>query len=367
MATHSVKYRETRRIGSEPYLVAEQADVLTLANLKAFYLTKYYGYGVEREVRAVDDISISVRADEVYGIAGESSSGKTTLIKTFAGVVRPPLRIVEGSITYRLGDRDIDLLAISERELNAIRWKHVSYIMQGSMSVLNPVRRIHKSFLDFAFKHMGLAKPDFWDAVAAHLERLDLSAQVLRSYPHELSGGMRQRARIALATVCRPDIIIADEPTTALDVVVQQNVLAMLDDIRRSLGSSVVFVTHDMSVHANMADRIGIMCAGRIVEEGPTRELFTKPKYAYTAHLVASLPRIGDTSRKPALGGRPPNLSDPPTGCRFHPRCPLAIEKCETEVPPLEEVGTDHRSACWRSADVTPLTTIGAAETGEVA
>ena len=142
---------------------------------------------------------------------------------------------------------------------------------------------------------------------------------------------MRQRACIALATVCRPDFIIADEPTTALDVMVQQNVLAMLDDIRRSLGSSVVFVTHDMSVHANMADRIGIMYAGRIVEEGPTRALFTKPRHPYTAHLVASLPRIGDTSRKSALGGRPPNLSDPPTGCRFHPRCPLAIKKCETK------------------------------------
>ena len=137
------------------------------------------------------------------------------------------------------------------------------------MSVLNPVRRIHKSVLDFAFKHMGLAKPDFWDAVAAHLERLDLSRRVLRSYPHELSGGMWQRACIVLANVCRPDFIIADEPTTALDVVEQQNVLAMLDDIRRSLGLSVVFVTHDMSVHANMADRIGITYAGRIVEEHP--------------------------------------------------------------------------------------------------
>ncbi len=140
----------------------------------------------------------------------------------------------------------------------------------------------------------------------------------------------------------------------------------MLDDIRSSLKSSVVFVTHDISVHANMADRIGIMYADRIVEEGPTRELFTAPKHPYTAHLVASLPRIGNTTRKPALSGRPPNLADPPSGCRFHPRCPLAIEKCETEVPPLEAVGPDHRSACWRSADVVPLTPVGGAETGEV-
>ncbi len=339
------------------------ADVLTVARLKAYYQTKYFG--VQREVRAVDDISITVRADEVYGIAGESSSGKTTLIKTLAGAIHPPLRIVGGSMRYRFGGREIDPYAVSAEELNRLRWKHVSYIMQGSMSVLNPVRRIHRSFADFAYGHMELSKPRFRQAVEEHLERLSLSPDVLRAYPHELSGGMRQRVTIALATVCRPGFIIADEPTTALDVVVQKDVLALLDDIRRSLGSSVVFVTHDMSVHANMADRIGIMYAGRIVEEGPTRALFTEPKHPYTAHLVASLPRIGDAARKPALGGRPPALSDPPGGCRFHPRCPLAIDKCRTEVPPLEAVGADHRSACWRSAEVeppAPATARGAAQ-----
>ena len=346
--------------GPDSTAVGQNDNPLTLTNLKAYYLTSYFG--VEREVRAVDDISLSIRRNEVYGIAGESSSGKTTLIKTFAGAVRPPLKIVSGSIKYQFGDLELDPQAVSEEELNQIRWAHVSYIMQGSMSVLNPVRRINKSFKDFAFKHMGLSESGFWEAVTAHLARLDLVPEVLKAYPHELSGGMRQRVCIALATVCQPDFIIADEPTTALDVVVQKDVLAMLDEIRRSLQSSVVFVTHDMSVHANMADRIGIMYAGRIVEEGPTRTLFTAPKHPYTAHLVSSLPRIGDTSRKPALEGRPPHLSDPPPGCRFHPRCPLAIDKCTTEVPPLEVVGDDHRSACWRSDDVTPLTTINELE-----
>ena len=332
---------------------SETVDVLTVNNLKAYYQTSYFG--VKREVRAVDDITLKVRANEVYGIAGESSSGKTTLIKTFAAAIRPPLRIVGGSMKYRFGELDIDPYAVSAEELGRIRWKHVSYIMQGSMSVLNPVRRIKRSFLDFAFKHMGLPNAGFWEAVKVHLERLNLSPDVLNAYPHELSGGMRQRVTIALATVCKPGFIIADEPTTALDVVVQKDVLAMLDDIRRTLKSSVVFVTHDMSVHANMADRIGIMYAGRIIEEGPTSALFTKPKHPYTAHLVASLPRIGDTTRKPALEGRPPNLADPPAGCRFHPRCPLVIDKCKTEVPPIEIVGTDHRVACWRSDDVKPL------------
>ena len=168
-------------------------------------------------------------------------------------------------------------------------------------------------------------------------------------------GGMRQRVTIGLATVCHPEFVIADEPTTALDVVVQKEVLGLIREIQQDMGSSVVFVTHDMSVHANMTDRVGIIYAGRLVEEGPTRQMFFAPKHPYTAHLVASLPRIGDTTQRPALEGRPPSLANPPAGCRFHPRCPLAIDKCKTEVPPLIPVANDHRSACWRWQDVEPL------------
>jgi len=155
--------------------------------------------------------------------------------------------------------------------------------------------------------------------------------------------------------VCHPEFIIADEPTTALDVVVQKEVLGLIREIQQDMGSSVVFVTHDMSVHANMADRVGIIYAGRLVEEGPTRQMFFAPKHPYTAHLVASLPRIGDTAQRPALEGRPPNLAEPPAGCRFHPRCPLAMDKCRSEAPPLVTVADDHRSACWRSDEVQPL------------
>jgi peptide/nickel transport system ATP-binding protein len=333
-------------------MTAAPEDVLTVNGLRAYYRTKYYG--IEREVRAVDDITLSVRKNEIYGIAGESSSGKTTLIKTFAVAIRPPLRIVGGSMRYRFKDVEIDPYAASAAEVGALRWKHLSYIMQGSMSLLNPVRRVRRTFEDFAFRPMGLPSSEFWSHVEGHLRRLHLTPDVLSAYPHQLSGGMRQRATIALATVCRPEFVIADEPTTALDVVVQKDVLAMIREVQRQIGSSVVFVTHDMSVHANTADRVGIMYAGRLVEEGPTRALFTAPRHPYTAHLVASLPRIGDTSPKVALEGRPPNLAEPPSGCRFHPRCPLAIEKCKTDVPPLEPVGLDHRSACWRSADVLP-------------
>lgn len=336
------------------------ADVLAVSNLRAYYMTQ--AFGVDREVRAVDDVTLAIRENEVYGIAGESSSGKTTLIKTLAVAIRPPLRIVSGTIEYRFGGRTLDPYAAPPAEVDAIRWRHLSYIMQGSMSVLNPVRRIGRIFRDFAFRPMGVGEKEYAARVEAHLRRLNLEPRVLRAFPHELSGGMRQRVTIALATVCQPEFIIADEPTTALDVVVQKDVLATIREVQRQMGASVVFVTHDMAVHANMADRVGIVYAGRLVEEGPTRTLFTAPKHPYTAHLVASLPRIGDKTEKPALEGRPPNLADPPPGCRFHPRCPLAVEKCRTEVPPLETVGADHRSACWRSDEVRPLTALRAPE-----
>jgi peptide/nickel transport system ATP-binding protein len=215
------------------------------------------------------------------------------------------------------------------------------------MSVLNPVRRVRHAFVDFAFRHIGQPMPQFLETVRAHLVRLQLKADVLDAYPHQLSGGMRQRVTIALATVCRPEFIIADEPTTALDVVVQKDVLAMIREIQRELGSSILFVTHDMAVHANLTDRLGIMYAGRLVEEGRTADLFHAPRHPYTAHLIASLPRLGDTAPKAGLAGTPPNLADPPPGCRFHPRCPRATGICRREVPPLETLAPGHRVACF--------------------
>jgi peptide/nickel transport system ATP-binding protein len=215
------------------------------------------------------------------------------------------------------------------------------------MSVLNPVRRVRHAFVDFAYRHIARPMPEFLDIVRAHLQRLHLAPDVLESYPHELSGGMRQRVTIALATVCRPDFIIADEPTTALDVVVQKDVLAMIRDIQREIGSSLLFVTHDLAVHANLCDRLGVMYAGRLVEEGPTADLLRAPRHPYTAHLVASLPRIGDATPKASLPGAPPNLADPPSGCRFHPRCPLAMEVCSRRVPDMIETLPSHRVACF--------------------
>lgn len=328
-------------------------NILEIKNLKAYYIMDFYG--TKREVRAVDDVTMSIRKNEIYGIAGESSSGKTSLIKVFAAAMRPPFQIVDGTVEYDFGDVKLDPYTAPRGDVDALRWKYFSYIMQGSMSVLNPVRKIGKTFEDFALKPMGVAKSDFKSLVIAHLKKLKLPPEILNSYPHELSGGMRQRVTIALATVCRPKFIIADEPTTALDVVVQKEVLSMIRSIQQEMGASVVFVTHDMSVHANMADRIGIFYAGRLVEEGPTRDIFAAPKHPYTAHLVASLPRIGDTERRPSLEGRPPSLANPPSGCRFHPRCPLASDVCRSEVPSMVSLDGEHRVACFNSDKVKPL------------
>ncbi|GLQ53067.1 ABC transporter ATP-binding protein [Devosia nitrariae] len=321
--------------------------VLSVENLKAYYQMNYFG--VSREVRAVDDVTLAIRRNEIYGIAGESSSGKSTLIKTIAGAIQPPLRVVSGSVTFNFAGKPLDVYGAPEAMKDA-RWRHLSYIMQGSMNVLNPVRRVKHAFHDFAFAHMGLANTAFWGRVREHLKRLGLDPRVLDSYPHQLSGGMRQRLTIALATVCEPEFIIADEPTTALDVLVQQDVLALIKDVQQRMGSSIIFVTHDMTVHAAIADRIGIVYAGRLVEEGPTEDVFAKPQHPYTVHLISSLPRLGDVTRRKALPGKPPNLSDPPAACRFHPRCPLAVDRCRTENPPLVPRASG-RVACWRAGE----------------
>jgi len=322
--------------------------VLTVRDLRAYYRTNHFG--ISREVRAVDGVSLHVDRDEIYGLAGESSCGKTTLIKTIVRAIRPPLDIVGGSVTFNFGDRDVDIHALVQNELEAVRWRHLSYILQGSMNVLNPVRRVRQSFVDFAFRHIRKPFPEFLRLIESHLDRVRLAPAVLDAYPHELSGGMRQRVTIALATVCRPDFIVADEPTTALDVVVQKDVLSMLREIQREIRSSMILVTHDIGVHANLTDRLGIMYAGRLVEEGRTADVIRNPRHPYTTHLVTSLPRIGDLTPKRGLEGVPPNLAAPPAGCRFHPRCPLAIATCSAEAPPMVDVDTGHRVACWVTA-----------------
>jgi peptide/nickel transport system ATP-binding protein len=341
----------TRSLRIRPEAAA--THVLSVRDLKAHFRTRYFG--VKRDVKAVDGISFDVAQNEIYGLAGESSSGKTTLVKTIAGVVKPPLEVVGGTISFSFLPGYEGLHRAPPVKVDSIRWRHLSYIMQASMNVLNPLRRVRHTFKDFAWRHMafdlGNSEDRFEKAVEAHLARLRLDPSVLAAYPHELSGGMRQRVTIALATICRPEFIIADEPTTALDVLVQKDVLGMIQSIQREIGSSILFVTHDMGVHAYLADRLGIMYAGRLVEEGPTTQLFARPLHPYSRHLIASLPRIGDNQERRGLDGSPPNLADPPPGCRFHPRCPLAMEKCRVAAPPMIEVEPQRRVACFAVSD----------------
>ena len=319
--------------------------VVQVRDLRAYYQT--HQFGVQREVRAVDGVSLAVQPNEIYGLAGESSCGKSTLIKTIAGAIRPPLSVVGGSVVFNFGGAPMNLYEAGPAALQAIRWKHLSYIMQGSMGVLNPVRRVRHSFVDFAFRHLGQPLPEFMATVRGHLARVHLDPQTLNAYPHELSGGMRQRMAIALATVCRPELIIADEPTTALDVIVQKGVLGMIREVQRELKSSMIFVTHDMAVHAHLCDRLGVMYAGRLIEEAPTSDIFSRPRHPYTRHLISSLPRIGQTSTVAALVGAPPNLADPPSGCRFHPRCPKAMDICSRQTPAFNTVTPGHKVACF--------------------
>ena len=335
----------TQANAGQPHGDRESQPLLSVRDLQAYYRTSHSG--VRRGIRTVDGVSFTVRRGEIYGLAGESSSGKTTLIKSIAGAIKPPLEIVGGSIEFAFLPGYGGLHRAPRAEVERIRWRHLSYIMQGSMNVLNPVRRVKSAFVDFAYPHIGGGRKQFEQQVIAHLARVRLDPSVLAAFPHELSGGMRQRAALALATICRPGFIIADEPTTALDVVVQKEVLGMIRGIQRETGSSVLFVTHDMGVHAHITDRLAIMYAGRLVEEAATAEIFRDPLHPYTKSLISSLPRIGEDAPRAGLGGAPPNLADPPSGCRFHPRCPLASEMCSQEVPVMREVAAGHRVACF--------------------
>jgi peptide/nickel transport system ATP-binding protein len=320
--------------------------LLSVRNLRAYYRTEIYG--ISRTVKAVDGVSFDLFPNENYGVAGESSCGKTSLIKVISGNIKPPLKVLEGTVDYSFGDYKVDMLHIPQEELRRnVRWKQISYVMQGSMSVLNPVRKVIETFKDIVDTHERIRdEKKFLEQTHAHINRLGLPTDVLNAFPHQLSGGMRQRVAIALATVFRPAMIIADEPTTALDVVVQRGVLQMIKDIQAVSHNTVLLVTHDMAIHANVADRVMIMYAGRIAEEAPTESIFNAPLHPYTQHLIRSLPMIGERSNKASLKGTPPNLANPPSGCRFHPRCPYVMDVCRTEIPELITVKDRHRVAC---------------------
>ena len=325
----------------------KKQTVLRTEQLKAFYLLEMQG--TQKIVKAVNDVDLTIYENEIYGIAGESGCGKTTLLKALFNDFVPPLRLISGKIYYRINwEEEVDVTRMNPEEMRQLRMEYISYIPQGSMSALNPVLKLKETYEDFIGSHLGdQSREEIFELAHKQILVLGLPKNILELYPHQLSGGMRQRVTIALASLLKPRIMIGDEPTTALDVVVQRGVIQMLKTIQENFKNTIILVTHDMGVHANVADRIGIMYAGKIVEEGTTEQIFRQPLHPYTQFLINSLPKFGDKEVRHSVPGSPPSLADLPTGCPFHPRCPHALEICTQQMPDFSHPDENHRVACW--------------------
>jgi len=306
------------------------------------------------EVSAVEGIGFTIHQGEAVGLVGESGCGKTSVALAL-------LRLLPNNAEYKSGEirlNGTNLLALPEEEMRRRRWKDIAMVFQGAMNSWNPVYRVGDQIREVLDTHFrGELDIDEQDR---HIESLfasvGLPPEMARRYPHEFSGGMRQRAVIAMALACNPELIIADEPTTALDVIVQDQILKELKRIQRELGMSILYISHDIAVIAEVTDSLGVMYAGKIVEYGPTSEVFARPRHPYAYLLLRSTPSITGPRRKLApLEGEPPDLLNPPTGCRFHPRCPFATEQCVVQEPPLTEISEGHRVACWNYEDVPEL------------
>ncbi|WP_461865431.1 ABC transporter ATP-binding protein [Thermococcus sp.] len=314
-------------------------NVLEVNNLKMYYFTNK---GV---VRAVDDLSFTLKKGEVMGLAGESGCGKSSLGFTLIGMPTPPGKIVSGSV--KINGREI--VGLPEDVLRKeIRWQKISMIFQGAMNALNPVYTVGYQMIEPLIYHKGMEKEEALDRAQKYLELVGLSPDIVYRYPHELSGGMKQRVIIATALLLEPEVVIADEPTTALDVVVQAQIINLMKKLKKELGLSMIFITHDLSILAEISDKVAIMYAGKIVEIGNSEKIYYEPAHPYTQKLLASIPRLHeDVEKLEFIPGQPPNLITPPKGCRFHPRCPYAMQVCKEQEPELVEVDKDHYAACW--------------------
>lgn len=312
--------------------------LLQLEDLHACYRTEVYG--ISRSVRAVDGVSLELYENEIYGIAGESSSGKTTLIKVLSGTLKPPLRVESGRVHYNFGSFAVDMLSIDPEELRQnVRWKQISYVMQGSMSVLNPVRKIMRTFEEIVRTHQGIPdKKSFVEQTRQHVQRLGLPPDVLDLYPHQLSGGMRQRVAIALATVFHPSLIIADEPVSMVDASLRMAIVNLFKKLRDEQNVSVIYITHDLATAYYISDRIAIMLRGYVVESGPVEQVLDKPLHPYTQLLQESVPRPAVSER--TQWARPIELGSTEVkeysrvGCKYAGRCPHVMDVCKQADPP---------------------------------
>ncbi len=294
-------------------------------------------------VRATDNVSFHLHAAERLGLAGESGSGKSTMALAILRMIKPPGRIEAGQI--RLDG--LDLMALSEEEMRQVRLARIALIPQGSMNSLNPVTRIKEQIADALRDHgILMSRRTLAERVHGLLQSVGLRPEVADMFPHQLSGGMKQRVCIAIAISLRPRVIIADEPTSALDVVVQKQVMETLARVQREVGASVILVGHDMGLIAQFVDRLGVMYAGKLVELAPVRDIFARPRHPYTQMLIASLPSLVQKGPLQGIPGLPPSLRDLPSGCSFHPRCPLAMDRCRLDEPILREAPGDAWAAC---------------------
>ncbi|MDI6618493.1 MAG: ABC transporter ATP-binding protein [Clostridiales bacterium] len=317
--------------------------MLKIEHLSTSYKT------ISGDVHVVNDVNFEIRNNEIFGIAGESGCGKTTLLKALYDIVEFPLQIDSGRVILS-GEKRGSHFSYETGKIRNTWWNNISYVPQAAQSVLNPITKIKYQFLDSIPKQdrNNETKEATLERVAHYLEELSLSPDLLEAFPFQLSGGMRQRVIIALATFMSPNVLLADEPTTALDVVVQRGILLMLMHLQKQLKNTMVLVSHDMGVHYQITDRIGIMYSGSFVELGKTDEIFDSPIHPYTRMLIDALPKIGDKSQKAGIPGRPPALTNPPKGCRFAPRCPDCSEICSKEVPVFCEVMPGHFAACHK-------------------
>ncbi len=315
--------------------------MLRVENLSSSYKT------IDGDVHVLNNVNFTVNDNEIFGIAGESGCGKTTLLNSLYDIIEYPLVVDSGRVVLE-GTKNGNHFSYATGEIRKTWWNNISYVPQAAQSVLNPIVRVKTQFLDSIPKEDRKKETpaQTLERVALYLKELSLSPDVLEAYPFQLSGGMRQRAIIALATFMAPNLVLADEPTTALDVVVQKGILMMLMRLQKQLKNSLIIVSHDMGVHYQITNRMAIMYSGSIAELGPTEAIFNDPIHPYTTMLVGALPRVGEDIQRVGIAGRPPALKNPPPGCRFAPRCPRATDRCRKEVPEFREVRPGRFAAC---------------------
>jgi len=318
-------------------------DILEVRDLTTHFFMQ------EGTARAVDDVTFTLKRGETLGLAGESGCGKTTTALSIMKLLPPGGRILKGEIIH---DGE-DLAKKTDSEMKAVRWKKISIIFQGAMNALNPVLRVGDQVTEAIIEKENATKSEALQRARSLFELVGLDSSRVSYYPHEFSGGMRQRVMIAMALACNPSIVIADEPVTALDVVVQSKILELIKDLQRKLNLSVILITHDLSVIAETCDRVAIMYAGKIAELGNVTDIYKDSWHPYTEALITAFPSIaGEKKRFKSIPGDPPDLTSPPSGCRFHTRCPWQDDTCRNQVPEYRNVSPDHHVACHYSEKI---------------